>query len=184
MKSNKCIIPECYVDSCLIEVLLNVGRKDLVNHDKSNGRVAMKMKSLRFANEFCVGIIDEDRKQLNYLKEFGNTPELDTPYLRLWRHLDLNKHHYLIQIRPVIETWILDICRITGINLDIIPLPQDLRGLMKITKSSTARMDSRLIRLFKKMEATQAEPILQLKQWITYLKEKNFDADINDLKNA
>lgn len=126
MKSNNCIIPECYIDSCLIEVLLQADRKNLVNHEKSNGRVAIKMKSEAFADEFCIGIIDEDRKPLDYLKEFV-APQIETTFLRLWRHPD--KHHYIIQIRPVIETWILDICRITGINLAEFSLPGDVKGL-------------------------------------------------------
>lgn len=183
MKSNKCIIPECFVDSCLVETLLNADRKNLVNHEKSNGRVAIKMRSKAFENEFCIGIIDEDRKQLDFIKEFGKEPKLETAGLRLWQH-EQKKHHYLIQIRPVIESWILDICRTAKINLADIPLPQDLKGLMKVTKSVSARMDANLIRLFKKMAASESESVMLLKNWISYLKEKNFTADINDLKSA
>lgn len=57
--SNKCIIPECYVDSCLIEVLLNA-EKDYVNHHKGNGKFAREMKD-NFNDDFCIGIIDEDK---------------------------------------------------------------------------------------------------------------------------
>ena len=66
--SNKCIIPECYIDSCLIEVLL-VEDRDFVNHHKGNGKVAKEMQE-NFESEFCLGIIDEDKEQLDYLKMF------------------------------------------------------------------------------------------------------------------
>ena len=58
MSSNECIVPECYIDSCLIEVLLNADRSH-VNHQKGNGKVAREMK-IKFANDFCIGVIDED----------------------------------------------------------------------------------------------------------------------------
>ena len=48
--SNKCIIPECYIDSCLVEVLLMVD-KDYVNHHKGNGKVAKEMQD-NFNDDF------------------------------------------------------------------------------------------------------------------------------------
>src|SRR5882762_3666354 len=101
MSSNRCIIPECYIDSCLIEVLLYADR-DHVNHQKGNGTVAREMKN-KFGDAFCIGIIDEDRKMLDYLIEFN--PVTETISLKLWKHK--TKHHYMIQMRPVIESWIL-----------------------------------------------------------------------------
>lgn len=55
---------------------------------------------------------------------------------------------------------------------------------MKITKSVAARSDDKMIRLFKRIAATEYEAVLQLKTWIIYLKEKNFSADLNELTNA
>src|SRR5579859_4021786 len=111
MNSNRCVIPECYVDSCLIEVLLQADR-DHVNHQKGNGNVVNEMKK-RFENDFCIGVVDEDREPLDYLKEFVGIAESD--YLKLWKHKE--KNQYIIQIRPVIEKWIMVLCGENGISL-------------------------------------------------------------------
>ena len=85
--SNKCIIPECYIDSCLVEVLL-VADKDYVNHHKGNGKVAKEMKTT-FSNDFCLGIIDEDKESLDYLNFFKEKKSTD--YLKLWKHIALKE---------------------------------------------------------------------------------------------
>ncbi len=180
MSSNECIITECYIDSCLIEVLLFAGR-DHVNHQKGNGTVAKRMKE-GFSGLFCIGIIDEDRKQLDYLKEFD--VEIETQYLKFWKHKKEN--HFIVQVRPVIEQWILNICKKAKIDLndDKFKLPNTLKPLMRVTKSQQSKTDIRFISLFKRMLKEQCEPIMQLKNWIEELKKENNNFDINELKNG
>lgn len=178
MNSNQCIIPECYIDSCLTEVLLHAG-KNHVNHQKGNGTVAKEMKE-KFEDAFCIGIIDEDRKELDYLKEFSLIKE--TKYLKLWKHK--NKHHYIIQLRPVIEEWILNNCNNVGIDLREYKLPVTVKQLMKESKSVTSKSDERFIKLFKRMVQQNVEAILELKKWLEYLRNNNYQADIKELMNA
>lgn len=177
MIDNNFIIPECYIDTCLIEVLLKAG-KNLANHQKGNGTVAKKMKG--FAEVFCIGIIDEDRKTLDYLKEFQLKIASDN--LKLWKHDTL--HHYVIQLCPVIERWIMNDCLNRGITLQDLNLPTDLKKFTKITKSISSRNDNRLIRLFKTMLKEECESLLRLKNWIEYLKQHKYNSDINELVNA
>jgi hypothetical protein len=171
--SNKCIIPECYIDSCLVEVLL-VADKDYVNHHKGNGKVAKEMKE-NFDNDFCLGIIDEDKEQLDYLKEFKE--EKVTEYLKLWKHE--TKHHYIIQIRPVVEKWILGICKSNEINLADFNLPTDLKELLRITKSVGSRKEQRLVKLFKQMKNKNCHPVIELKNWIEFLKENKHNSNLD-----
>ncbi len=171
--SNKCIIPECYIDSCLVEVLL-VADRDFVNHHKGNGKVAKEMKE-NFGNDFCLGIIDEDKEQLDYLKEFKE--EKVTGYLKLWKHM--GKHHYIIQIRPVVEKWILEICKDNEINLADFNLPTDLKALLKITKSVSSRKEERLVKLFKQMKNKNCSPVIELKNWIEFLKENKHNTNLD-----
>jgi hypothetical protein len=178
MSSNNCIIPECYIDSCLIEVLLQANR-DHVNHKKGNGTVANEMKN-KFANDFCVGIIDEDRKDLDYLNEFDLVSE--TNYLKLRKHKRAN--HYIIQVRPVIEKWMMSICSEFGIPMNKFDLPDNWIDLVRISKSVTSKHDQRFIRLFKKMKSEEVEPVMQLQKWLEYLKANKYNADINQLKNG
>jgi hypothetical protein len=181
MSSNNCIIPECYVDSCLVEVLLNADRKNYANHTKGNGTVARKMIK-EFGDSFCVGIIDEDRRQLDYLSNFNVVSEIES--LKLWRHSDLKKHHYIIQVRPVIEKWILALCGSAGISLKEFKLPSSLEELKKISKSVGSREDSRFVELFKRMKKEENSSIMRMKYWLEYLNENKYKVDINQLKNG
>ncbi len=178
MSSNNCIIPECYIDSCLVEVLLQANR-DHVNHQKGNGTVAREMKS-KFANDFCVGIIDEDRKQLDYLKEFDL--KFKANGLKLWKHKSWNQ--YMIQICPVIEEWILAVSNGIGMTLHDYDLPVSLVELKKETKAVASKADHRFIKLFKDLIKKESEPMVQLKNWLEYLKENKYNADINQLTNG
>jgi hypothetical protein len=162
----------------LIEVLLFANR-DHVDHQKGNGNVANEMKG-KFKNDFCVGIIDEDREPLDYLDEFQAIRE--SKYLKLWKHS--TKYHYLIQIRPVIEKWIIGLCAENGIFLKNFDLPENWMDLAKVSKSVTSKKDPRFIRLFKKMREMELEPIMKLQRWIVFLKENKYNADINELKNG
>lgn len=171
--SNKCIIPECYIDSCLIEVLL-VADKDYVNHDKGNGSVAKKMKE-GFKDDFCLGIIDEDKEPIDYLKEFNERKA--TEYLKLWKHEQ--KHHYIIQIRPVIEKWFVRICNENEINLTEFDLPTDLKSLMRITKSISSRKDERFIKLFKQMKNKNCQPLMKFKEWVEFLKINKHNSNLD-----
>lgn len=178
MSSNSCIIPECYIDSCLAEVLLNAG-KDHVNHQKGNGTVAREMRN-EFNDSFCVGIIDEDRKLLDYLMEFNILNE--TNYLRLWKHR--GKHHYMIQLRPVVENWILQACERAGITPKEFDLPESLTDLMKVSKSVASKRDPRFIGSFRALIIKNAESILQLQKWLAYLNANKYKVDINQLTNG
>ncbi|MEO6720982.1 MAG: hypothetical protein ABIN67_11455 [Ferruginibacter sp.] len=171
--SNKCIIPECYVDSCLIEVLL-AADKEYVNHHKGNGKVAREMQD-NFKDDFCIGIIDEDKEKLDYLKFFEE--KRTTDFLKLWKHS--KKDHYFIQIRPVVETWILKVCNGSGINLADFNLPTAIKPLLKITKAVSSRRDERLIKLFKQMKNTNCQPVIDLKHWITFLKANKYDSNLD-----
>jgi hypothetical protein len=174
MNSNECIIPECYVDSCLIEVLLFAGRNH-VNHQKGNGTVAKLMKE-EFSKDFCIGIIDEDRRKLDYLKEFALKTE--STGLKLWKHE--SEHHCIIQIRPVIEQWILNICEESNIPLH--DLPDEIKALKKVSKSKESKNDIRFINLFKEMLRKNCEEVVRLKNWIEYLKKEKYSADINKIE--
>jgi hypothetical protein len=178
MSSNECIIPECYVDSCLVEVLLFAGRNH-VNHQKGNGTVAKRIKE-EFSNEFCVGIIDEDRRDLDYLKEFNLG--IESAGLKLWKHK--LKHQYIIQIKPVIEQWIINVCENSEISLVQFTLPDEIKSLKKESKSKESKKDIRFINLFKEMLRKDCEEVIKLKSWLEYLKKEKYSADINKLING
>ncbi|HUZ59506.1 MAG TPA: hypothetical protein VMU83_12065 [Hanamia sp.] len=97
---DQSIIPECFVDTNLIETL--VPPTGQYNHQKGCGTVAKVMKQ-RFADRFALGIIDRDKHEVDYLKEFNEICTSGSLIL----HKHKIKHHYIIQINPAIERFIL-----------------------------------------------------------------------------
>lgn len=104
------VLPECYVDTCLIKTL--VPPVSHYNHQKGSGTVARKMKNF-FGDRFALGIIDKDKKELYYLKEF--TLAISRQKLEFYKHK--TKHQYLMLINPAIETFILTNATAAGISI-------------------------------------------------------------------
>ena len=64
------IIPECYVDTNLIETLVPTAKG--YNHQKGCNNVVKVMKE-KLSDKFAVGIVDKDKRQVSYVNEFeGN----------------------------------------------------------------------------------------------------------------
>ena len=64
MKTNKLlnVLPECFVDTNLIEYLLNAG----VNHQHCCSKVVEQLNKT-FAEQFAIGIIDKDKVELGMI---------------------------------------------------------------------------------------------------------------------
>jgi hypothetical protein len=98
---DEAFIPECYVDTNLLESLVPPQRQ--YNHQKGCGTVTKVMKQ-RHIDRFAVGIIDKDKHEVDYLKEFDEV--ITRGSLILHKHKE--RHHYIIQIAPAIERFIKD----------------------------------------------------------------------------
>ena len=170
------VLPECYVDTCLIETL--VPPIDHYNHQKGSGTVARKMKNF-FGDRFALGIIDKDKKELYYLREF--TLVTSKYSLELYRH-NL-KYHYLILINPAIETFILSNAKSAGISVTSFDLPETMDEFRRVTKLVNSKRDPRFKRLFKELFKSETKEIMLLIAWISYLKKENYNADMEALKN-
>lgn len=60
------IIPECYIDTNLVESLITT---EGCNHQKGCNTVANTMKN-KFKDNFAVGIIDNDKRQIPMYPNF------------------------------------------------------------------------------------------------------------------
>ena len=175
---DKSIIPECYADTLLIETL--VPTKKGYNHQHNCFKVEATMKGL---NSFALGIIDKDKKQIKYLDEFEIKDEVKGDLI-LWQHKDLKKHHWIIQICPALERLILKICEAESIDVSDFG-NNALEGIKYFTKSTSRLNNPKLQTLFNEINTKdQNVNVRKLKGWIKILKEKNYQADINELKNA
>lgn len=171
------IIPECYVDTCLLETIVPPQGKGY-NHQKGCGTVALKMIN-NFSDQFAVGIIDKDKNQIDYLNEFNEL--INTGSLILYKHK--TRPHYIIQIYPAIERFILLSASSVGIELSNYNLPDDFNQLKMESKTKTSKTDRRFIRLFKDLQREGAPDIIKLAKWITYLRGVNYNVDVGELKN-
>lgn len=170
------ILPECYVDICLIETL--VPPNSHYNHQKGSGTVAKKMKTF-FGDRFALGIIDKDKRELYYLQEFILV--VNKSSLELYKHK--KRDHYLILINPAIEMFILTNAAAAGISIESYGLPEAPDEFRKISKLVNSKRDPRFKRLFKALIKSEEQEIMLLITWISYLKAENYNADMEVLKN-
>ena len=174
---DKSIMPECYADTLLIETL--VPSNDGYNHKHNCFKVESAMKN---SEKFAVGIIDKDKKQIRYLSSFDIIDKIEESLI-LWKHAV--KPQYIIQICPALEKWILKICRDEGIDIANYGFTDDVKDFARHTKSRINTSDNSLIELFNELSLRNNYPaIRKLKGWIILLKEKNYQIDINELKNV
>ena len=165
------IIPECYVDTNLIETLVKSQR---CNHQKGCNQVCKVMKE-KFANRFAVGIIDADKLQPSYLEEFNKIGERD--HLKVLKHAV--KPHFMILISPAIDQYILDAVDELKLNLAEYNLPEDLPSFTRQTKNVLSNKDKRFRSLFQAIES--ATEISILKKILSYLTNFRYSANADEI---
>jgi hypothetical protein len=167
------IIPECFIDTNLVETL--VPTKKGYNHQTGCFKVVELIQNRKQLKEgFALGIIDEDKRIVKYASEFELIVE--ATQLKLLKHP--KKNHYLIYIVPAVEKWILKNAEEVGLNLEDWGLPNDFLKLQDYTKIKTSRYDVKFKQIFKQLQKKEASGIICLSEWIAYLKEHPFDADM------
>ena len=165
------LVPECYIDSMLVQTLVPPKRNSRYNHQHGCFAVSNEMELYSLKDKFALGIIDNDKKKAKYLSKFIEIDNIENS-LKLYKHKEL--HQYYIEVSPAMEVWILRVCEQEKIDMKTeFQLPQNLKELKRITKSQTSVNDKRFIGLFLKFKRSNNQSVLKLKSWITLLKEKN-----------
>ena len=165
MKRENIVVPECYVDTNLMNVLLGKA----CNHQKGCATVCKTMDETLF-NQFAIAVIDQDKRQ----------PKSTKQYVELGRNVDLivckhkDRPHYLILINPAAESFILSAAKELDVDLADYQLPKDMEELKKQTKTITAKDDKRFELLFKKLR--NASNVKRLDSILQYLLEKKYTA--------
>lgn len=176
------IVPECYIDTMLVQTLVPPKKNSRYNHQHGCFAVSNEMELYSLKDKFALGIIDNDKKKAKYLSKFIEIDNIEN-ILKLYKHGEL--HQYYIEANPAMEEWILRVCEQEKIDMNTeFQLPQNLKELKRITKSQTSINDKRFIDLFLKFKKSNNQSILKLKGWLMLLKEKNYEVDLNELKNV
>jgi len=166
------ILPECYFDTVLVKNILRVKR---INHQKSCYKVE---SAIRGIDDFAVGIIDKDKVNIGYLEECNL--EIKQNHLLLWKHQ--TKKHYIIQLVPALEKWIVNVINESNVDVEDLNLPQDFEGLKEYTKYKFVSESEELKNLCKRLVNSDSKTMATLSHWLNYLFEHNRNADINVLK--
>jgi hypothetical protein len=176
------IMPECYIDTKLIKIL--VPPKERYNHQKGCTTITNLMQK-QLKDSFAVGIVDRDKKELAYAKEFDLLCEVPQS-LQLYRHKNLQKHHYLIFIIPAMEKWILENSLSANLQIVDFGLPNTLNELRAITKTAKSEENNQYAthfnQLFQTLKIANPLSIAVLSFWLTELKSKNYTIDLQELK--
>lgn len=171
MQRENIVVPECYVDTNLMNVLLN--RR--CNHQKGCATVC-KTLDTKLADQFAIAIIDKDKNEPKAVEQYVQIEETE--------HLIVSKHqtrsHYLIQIKPAIEVFILDAAAELNVNVSDYGLPKELTELKEKTKTTTAKEDVTFARLFYALRT--ASHIQCLNNVLQYLLENKYTASEDDIR--
>lgn len=173
---NLCILPECYLDTNLIETIVppeKIGGTCGYNHQRSCNKVVDEMMG-KLKDAFALGIVDQDKRPLSRTSEFELVSEKHR--LRLYKHKE--KNHYLI-FHPLLEKWIVDEAKQIGFILD----NEILEKLRNDTKIKLSKNNQEFKRLFRDLQNQNAPGINLLANWTRYLKKHPYDADKLELIN-
>lgn len=166
------IIPECYIDTALVESVLNTNG---VNHQKGCYAVSGVMEN-KFGDSFAVGIVDFDKRRPAYLNGFEQIAS--STHLVLVKHK--NKPHYVVFVKPAMDGFVLSCAEELGIGMEAFGLSSDLKAFTRETKTVTTQDDKRFKSLF--LHLRKANEIKILGNVLNYLKDKKYAASIADLK--
>jgi hypothetical protein len=168
-------VPECYLDTNLVETILKA--TNCVNHKKGNSNVVSGMETERLSDKFIVGIIDDDKVKLKGLEQYKEVERLSKNGLRLFGHI--SKNHYIIQLSPAIERWLINECNKAGISLADYGFPDNVKG-WKNLKSRAQRNDEKFRELFRLMLRNEkCDEIIELKRWLEFFKENNYQTNLD-----
>lgn len=172
-------VPECYFDTILLKKLLQTNKRLI--HRKGCNNVVNDLNSKRLADSFAVAIIDKDKTELNYLKECKILYDADK--LILWKQE--NRNHFIIQLNPPLEKWVIEILDENKLEIEDFGYSRNYKELKQQIKNDIDKEgDEKLNKLINAIIKTDCAAIKKIKSVLIYLKEKNYDVDINELKDA
>lgn len=172
MEREHQILPECYIDTNLVNTL--VGKS--CNHQKGCPTV-FKVMNERFKDSFALGVIDKDKREPKAIESFLFL--CNNEYIYLYKHV--TRPHYIIQVSPAEEVFILHAAEELGIHFSDFGLPEDMESLKQYTKKADAKSSSIFTSLFTVLK--ESPTFKTLNNLLNYLLANKYTADISILSN-
>ncbi len=171
------IIPECYVDTRVAEIVGQANRR--YNHQHGCGDVANQLKNT-FRDRMALGIIDEDKNKgpaAKYFSEFIVVKSENNLILK--KHKD--RKQYLILVCPEMEEWLMNDAKDVQIDPahNDYKLPIEMKGFKELTKIQDIDRNEGFKRFVKALIRQNAPAITTLKAWIELYKKDELDTLIN-----
>ena len=171
MQRENIVVPECYVDTNLMNVLLGKS----CNHKKGCATVCKTLDE-KLNDQFAIAVIDKDKREPISIRQYD--------IIGVSEHIIVSKHHdrphYLIQICPAIEVFILSAAKELNISLSDYGLPDEFNELRKKTKTITAKEDVKFANLFRVLR--QASNIRRLEEVLYYLLNNRYTASVDVIR--
>ncbi|MEO5645544.1 MAG: hypothetical protein ABIQ40_02760 [Bacteroidia bacterium] len=138
MEKEYRILTECYIDYMIMQAILGFSPND--QHAGIND-IGIKLEK-NYKGRKAVVLIDDDKIKAKFLNDYILQKESRQLRIKLLRHKkDL---HFAIQISKASESWILEACKMAGVDITKYRLPNTAPKLAGITKSTHAFQDTRL----------------------------------------
>lgn len=150
--SNLRLIPECYGDTALVNVLIG-GRKS-VDHVFGIPNVAKEMKAglLNQPDVVLIGFVDNDKRTPPYFDDFEIVAAENKVLFKKKPYTE----HYLLVIDKAIETFLIWNAQQVNIDLAEYGLTPELKRLCQLMKRTTIGSDSNYLQLLTDLYARQA----------------------------
>jgi hypothetical protein len=162
MEKEYRILTECYIDFMLMEAIMRLSPND--QHSGIN-EIGNKLEK-NYSNRKAVVLIDDDKVKAKFMNQY--VIQNDNKQLKIKFTKHKKNSHYAVQISPASETWILEVCQKSGIDVTKSPyrLPKDPKKLASITKSIHAFRDTRLQQLMNTMHQKNPLHFRVIRSWI------------------
>lgn len=178
-------VPECYFDTVLLRKILQTNKR--LKHTKGCPNVVNRFRIIKakkgdlYDSPFGVGMVDKDKSDLDFLKECNQLGSIEN--LILWRHRDITKKHFIIQLNPPLEKWVVDILERNNLKIEDFDYSRDFKRLKKGIKDDIDNEnDKKLNNLVSGLIKLNDEAVNKLKDVLLYLWHRNIDSSDEELK--
>ncbi|GEM_PF-1216750 len=175
MINPKCIIPECFGDTFLIETILKL-KPGEANHQHGKTKVLKVFKYLDTPDAIC--IIDKDPRsglKINYEAEFSCMLFDDDGadhFIKLFKHKE--KNHFIIEINEEFEYWLFKkVIPEAEINLNEFQIPVHWHEFKKYFKNSNIRRNPGISDFFNELMNCKSISFKKYYSWIIKYSKKN-----------
>ncbi len=177
-------VPECYFDTVLFKKILQTNKR--LKHTKGCNNVVNRFRIINgrkgdLYDSFGVGMVDKDKRELDYLSECDEIRNLG--HVILWKHKE--RPHFVIQLNPALEKWVTEMLKSDNKNVEEFGYVNDWKKLKKALKDDIDEENNERLNLFVDAILSSSNPAIEsLKKILLYLKDNTYKADINVLKNV